>query len=458
MSKYQNDPERQKLLLSEFFGSADQMEMLFRNGAKGFWDEFSKQKKSLDPLNPDLLKQAQALRESLTAFDTSLVNFENSTGPAFLRTMAGIVNGANAILHAFDKPDGPQKYLGRNAHYGPAAAAQSNLGDSSSDYYQSLGRNSHYPTAQNNAVAKKLGDALNSALKKSQSGTDSSLSAPEYQGRNANWLLHKSAFITGDDGGFGSGGSDYLGEVILNGTKSGVLAAFRELMAGNEAGQPSASGSGFQKASYESSGDDPVSVGRAIGRLDGSTPSYHDPNSFYDAIISAEGTDRHGNPYDTSLGYTKSPMPLTRMNMAQALEWGDYIRKHTRLGELTNSSAKGAFQIVNTTQRAAMKALGIGMSELFSQENQQRMASWIAHHQGLGAWTSFELHREQLARASRAMREGADTAASSGRPAAQAGGHIRADIHVHGDAKKAVIKTRGAIEASLHRWPTMDEA
>jgi hypothetical protein len=35
-------------------------------------------------------------------------------------------------------------------------------------------------------------------------------------------------------------------------------------------------------------------------------------------------------------------------------------------------------------------------------------------------------------------------------------GHIRADIHVHGGAHKAVVKTRGMVEASLHRWPKME--
>jgi hypothetical protein len=41
------------------------------------------------------------------------------------------------------------------------------------------------------------------------------------------------------------------------------------------------------------------------------------------------------------------------------------------------------------------------------------------------------------------------------RSAKHAGGHIRADNHVHGDTHKAVVKSKGAIEARLHRWPTM---
>ena len=47
--------------------------------------------------------------------------------------------------------------------------------------------------------------------------------------------------------------------------------------------------------------------------------------------------------------------------------------------------------------------------------------------------------------------------AASGDVNKAAGGHIRADIHVHGDTHKAVVKSKGAIEARLHRWPTMSD-
>jgi hypothetical protein len=45
--------------------------------------------------------------------------------------------------------------------------------------------------------------------------------------------------------------------------------------------------------------------------------------------------------------------------------------------------------------------------------------------------------------------------AASGDVHKASGGHIRADIHVHGDTHKTVVKSKGAIEARLHRWPTM---
>ena len=125
-------------------------------------------------------------------------------------------------------------------------------------------------------------------------------------------------------------------------------------------------------------------------------------NKFFDSIIRAEGTGKHGDPYNTSLGYMKSPKPLTDMTMQEALDWGDQIRKAQGM----NSSAKGAFQIVNTTQRDAMKALGIGMDEKFSPENQRKMAAWIVKQQGLGAWEGFKVHPDERQNATLAMQEG----------------------------------------------------
>jgi hypothetical protein len=46
---------------------------------------------------------------------------------------------------------------------------------------------------------------------------------------------------------------------------------------------------------------------------------------------------------------------------------------------------------------------------------------------------------------------------ASANAAAAQGGHIRADVHIHGPAHKAVLKTKGAIEAKLHRWPVMSD-
>ncbi len=149
----------------------------------------------------------------------------------------------------------------------------------------------------------------------------------------------------------------------------------------------------FQYAQPESTREEAISRMKTSGS--GS-------NKFFDSIIRAEGTGKHGDPYNTSLGYMKSPKPLTDMTMQEALDWGDQIRKAQGM----NSSAKGAFQIVNTTQRDVMKALGIGMNEKFSPENQRKMAAWIVKQQGLGAWEGFKVHPDERQNATLAMQEG----------------------------------------------------
>lgn len=118
--------------------------------------------------------------------------------------------------------------------------------------------------------------------------------------------------------------------------------------------------------------------------------------NFYSAIQHAEGTDKFGDAYNTSLGYRPSAKPLVDMSMRESLAWGEEIArqemKRTGLQREDVSSAKGAFQITNATQRDAMRALGLGMNDNFNAENQNRMADWIFKTQGVGAWEGFKSH------------------------------------------------------------------
>jgi TP901 family phage tail tape measure protein len=167
-------------------------------------------------------------------------------------------------------------------------------------------------------------------------------------------------------------------------------------------------GSGGDTSILKRGGKDFAAVPDEVGKSFSSGGSFSGPaKTMFDAIIRSEGTGKHGNPYDTSLGYLKSPKPLSQMTMDEALSWGDHIRKGTSIGLRTNSSAKGAFQIVNTTQRAAMKALGLKGSDAFDETNQQRMAQWIARKQGLGAWEGLKINPTQMGIARRAIGEGA---------------------------------------------------
>ncbi len=358
LDQLKNQPMLQRQLLGELFGSGDDMEKLMRNGAKGFFDEFAKQQKSLNPINPELTKQAQEFRDATIQFNDALENFENRYGPEFLKQMKSVVDEATTLTNDLNgkkaNPDEPQK-LGNALKSGDIVALGKELGKVFAS-----------------SVRAEFGIDL-SGSGPSNSTTPQKAPPPPVRGN----LFHRSSY-SGDGNGLfqrtafstaATGATFGLTGIIADGTKSGVLAAFRELMAASAAG-------GIQKADYVTDDASPVTrAARAIGRQDGSTGNYRDPNAFYDAIIQSEGTGKHGDPYDTSLGYTKSPMPLTKMTLAQSLEWGDWIRHNTAIGEATNSSAKGAFQIVNATQLAAMKALGLKMSDLFSEENQRKMAS-----------------------------------------------------------------------------------
>ena len=150
-------------------------------------------------------------------------------------------------------------------------------------------------------------------------------------------------------------------------------------------------------------GQPPEVVAPPSGQTPPSSGSFTPSNAFFDSIIKAEGTAKYGDPYNTSLGYMKAPKPLTEMTMKEVLDWGDIVRKAQGL----NSSAKGAFQFTNQTQRDAMKALGIGMDEKFTPENQRKMAAWRATvGNGLGAWEGFKLHPDQRLIAQQSMNTG----------------------------------------------------
>ena len=145
-------------------------------------------------------------------------------------------------------------------------------------------------------------------------------------------------------------------------------------------------------------GDNPSRAGAGKRRLSGRAGSGHSyGGDFYDAIISAEGTAKRGDPYNEVLGYGAygSPTkPLTDMTLDEAYAFGRSVR--ARHG---SSSALGAFQIVGKTMKEASAALGIHGNEKFSAANQRRMADWIAQHQGLGAWEGFKSHPAERAKA-----------------------------------------------------------
>ena len=239
-----NNPQLQKSFLSEFFGNGDDVEKLMRNGAKGFFDEFRKQQKLLNPLNPDLLKQAQAFRDAQIGFNDALTNFENSAGPAFLKQMRGIVGEATNVVDPFDgKPANPSepKKLWGDISKGDIGALGKELGHVFAN------------SVRADLACRKGGDPDRDArdVKKSLQNGDIQKwlkHAPPDQQPDSGFF-HKSAFITGDC--LGARHSWFRGHNRRR-HQIGVLAAFRELMATNEAN--SNTEGGFTQASYETGG------------------------------------------------------------------------------------------------------------------------------------------------------------------------------------------------------------
>lgn len=137
-------------------------------------------------------------------------------------------------------------------------------------------------------------------------------------------------------------------------------------------------GIGVRGGKYDSNYRDAASGGRRS-------------NEFYSAIQRAEGTAGK-DPYNVWLGNTPSPKPLTEMTLNEALAQGEWLRKNTRIGRRTNSSAKGAFQIVNKTQKWAMRELGLSGNEKMTPEIQRAMADFIYDRQGYGAWEGLKTH------------------------------------------------------------------
>ena len=197
--KLRNEPQLQKQILGSIFGSGDEMEKLFAQGAQGFLGELEKQKKQLGPISPEMLKQAQDFRDATIKFNDALERFETTVGPAFLGMMTGIVDKAAQILN----PD--RSAIEKKQREGGARDEKENEID--------------------------LNDPrIKNALRKKSA----------YSGGGG--LLNLASF-----GGSIERRSD-TGDAIADGTKAGVLAAFRELMAVQ--GVESGSGGGILNASF----------------------------------------------------------------------------------------------------------------------------------------------------------------------------------------------------------------
>ena len=138
----------------------------------------------------------------------------------------------------------------------------------------------------------------------------------------------------------------------------------------------------------------------------GTSRGVADTQAFYDSII--KGESMRGNPYDAAQGFTNLranspfPKPISQMTLAEVRYWGSQNAKNFGAA----STAMGAFQIINGTRDLAQRALGLTDSTIYSPEVQQRMASWIARNQGLGAWEGLKANPGLMATARAELAKG----------------------------------------------------
>lgn len=71
---------------------------------------------------------------------------------------------------------------------------------------------------------------------------------------------------------------------------------------------------------------------------------------------------------------------LVNMTISQAIDYGDYIRKNTSIGQKTNSSAIGRYQFVASTLRGLVRSGIVSGNDKFDQKNQDKMALYLANN------------------------------------------------------------------------------
>lgn len=197
---------------------------------------------------------------------------------------------------------------------------------------------------------------------------------------------------------------EFVTGIISFGLKVGLVSPAEAATSGSGNGAGGPLGVHSPTGSGPSGSDDAGGSGKdaSAGNKEGSTWSDRvtggsRSDSFYEAIQRAEGTAGK-DPYNDWLGHHKTPKPLTEMTLKEAYAYGEWFRKNHKIGQMTNSSAKGAFQIVDSTQLKAMRALGLSGDEKMTPEVQRRMADWIYDHQGSGAWEGFKRHPRERQR------------------------------------------------------------
>jgi len=115
-----------------------------------------------------------------------------------------------------------------------------------------------------------------------------------------------------------------------------------------------------------------------------------------------------GGDYSALYNYQNRPGGLfqntdvTKMTIDQLVDftnpggdYGRYVKKTNPEGVL--STPIGAYQVVGTTLKDAVKALNISGDQIFDKATQDRIGRWIYKTQGTGAWQGYQAQTQPLA-------------------------------------------------------------
>lgn len=109
-----------------------------------------------------------------------------------------------------------------------------------------------------------------------------------------------------------------------------------------------------------------------------------------------------GGDYDALFGYQNRPngafsnVKVSDMSLAQVLDftnpkgaYGQYVAKNRPDPEMGVATPVGAYQVVGSTLRKAVEALGLDPNQKFDKATQDKIGQYILKTQGTGAWEGY---------------------------------------------------------------------
>ena len=109
-----------------------------------------------------------------------------------------------------------------------------------------------------------------------------------------------------------------------------------------------------------------------------------------------------GGDYDALFGYQNRPngafsnVKVSDMSLAQVLDftnpkgaYGQYVAKNRPDPEMGVATPVGAYQVVGSTLRKAVEALGLDPNQKFDRATQDKIGQYILKTQGTGAWEGY---------------------------------------------------------------------